>query len=274
PRIVQQAERGDAVRITRRGVPVAVLLSEDEYIRLTMARPLSADVLQGWRREMQASGTDHAQARVRTALIRMRDIPGSIRAFGPVFLSATCCFLALHGFRAPVVGCLLADGGRRSPRREASVEPDNRRSDVMSEGRSLGDRWLAFQPTKTMAFWCCIVVAIATMFIGFGLGGWMTGGTVKKMVSQAVDEARAELVANACVARYAAHDTFAKDLASLKAASSWKQGGIVAEGGWATLEGMKEPLDDAARLCANKLVAMDAPVAATTKAASTQTPGS
>ena len=63
--------------------------------------------------------------------------------------------------------------------------------------------------------------------------------------------------------------------AALKAASSWKQGDMVADGGWATLAGMKEPLDDAARLCANKLVAMDVPVADAKPAiASAATPGS
>ena len=33
-RLIHQAEQGEAVRITRRGKPVAVLLSEDEYERL------------------------------------------------------------------------------------------------------------------------------------------------------------------------------------------------------------------------------------------------
>jgi prevent-host-death family protein len=33
-RLIYQAERGEAVHITRRGKPVAVLLSEDEYARL------------------------------------------------------------------------------------------------------------------------------------------------------------------------------------------------------------------------------------------------
>ncbi len=33
-RLVVQAERGEAVHITRRGKPVAVLVSEDEYERL------------------------------------------------------------------------------------------------------------------------------------------------------------------------------------------------------------------------------------------------
>jgi antitoxin Phd len=33
-RLIHQAERGETVHITRRGKPVAVLLSEDEYDRL------------------------------------------------------------------------------------------------------------------------------------------------------------------------------------------------------------------------------------------------
>jgi len=33
-RLIHQAERGEAVHITRRGKPVAVLVSEDEYARL------------------------------------------------------------------------------------------------------------------------------------------------------------------------------------------------------------------------------------------------
>lgn len=37
-RLIHQAERGEAVHITRRGKPVAVLLSEDEYARLCRRR--------------------------------------------------------------------------------------------------------------------------------------------------------------------------------------------------------------------------------------------
>ena len=33
PRLVQQVEAGEPVRITRRGLPVAVLISEAEYAR-------------------------------------------------------------------------------------------------------------------------------------------------------------------------------------------------------------------------------------------------
>lgn len=52
-RLVQQAEAGNAVHITRRGRPVAVLLSEHEYARLSRPRQEFAEFLSTWRREMR-----------------------------------------------------------------------------------------------------------------------------------------------------------------------------------------------------------------------------
>ena len=52
PHLVQEAERGLPVRITRRGVRVAVLISELEYERLTNSLPPLADFLSAWRVEM------------------------------------------------------------------------------------------------------------------------------------------------------------------------------------------------------------------------------
>lgn len=133
----------------------------------------------------------------------------------------------------------------------------------MNEAKPMSDRFMEYKPSKTMTFWSCAAVAAATMAIGFGPGGWVTGGTAAEMVSEAARTARTELVADACVEKFAKSASFASDLTSLKQASSWKQGDIVADAGWATLAGMKEPLHDAARVCANQLVAMEVPVAAT-----------
>lgn len=60
PRLVQQAEAGEAVRITRRGRPVAVLLSEQAYERLLAPRAGIADFLQQWRAEMAAQSAPFA----------------------------------------------------------------------------------------------------------------------------------------------------------------------------------------------------------------------
>jgi len=58
PRIVQQAEAGEAVHITRRGKPVAVLLSDREYARLTEPRQGFADFAGEWRKNMLARGIE------------------------------------------------------------------------------------------------------------------------------------------------------------------------------------------------------------------------
>ena len=45
PRLIRTAERGRPVEITRRGRPVAVLLSASEYLSLTGDRPSFADAI-------------------------------------------------------------------------------------------------------------------------------------------------------------------------------------------------------------------------------------
>lgn len=44
-RLIRSAERGKAIEITRRGEPVAVLLSATEYLALTGERPLFVESL-------------------------------------------------------------------------------------------------------------------------------------------------------------------------------------------------------------------------------------
>jgi len=57
--LIHEAERGRAVRLTRRGKPVAVLVSDRQYERMKAASAPRRDFLrflQGWRREMIAKG--------------------------------------------------------------------------------------------------------------------------------------------------------------------------------------------------------------------------
>lgn len=59
PRLVREVELGAAVRLTRRGKPVAVLVSEREFERLQARRAPRKDliaVLHDWRQEMIAKG--------------------------------------------------------------------------------------------------------------------------------------------------------------------------------------------------------------------------
>jgi antitoxin Phd len=55
PRLVQQAEAGETVQITRRGRLVAVLLSQEEYERLRGERTGFMDFLDQWRAEAMKS---------------------------------------------------------------------------------------------------------------------------------------------------------------------------------------------------------------------------
>lgn len=64
--LVHAAEKGQPVRLTRRGRRVAVLVSDHEYERLRTARQPRTDFmrfLQGWRREMIAKGLAFASVR-------------------------------------------------------------------------------------------------------------------------------------------------------------------------------------------------------------------
>jgi hypothetical protein len=120
--------------------------------------------------------------------------------------------------------------------------------------QSLRERWEDYQASKTVVFWACAVCIVATLFIGFTWGGWVTGSTAGRMAAQAATDARADLAAAVCVSRFEAGSDAATNLATLKASDSWNRGDYLEKGGWATLAGMKEPVDGAANLCAQRLI--------------------
>lgn len=66
PSIVHDVERGGPVKITRRGKPVAVVLSVQEYDRFTMSRPTFAEAYEAWKRSVDfdaiAVEPDHFEA--------------------------------------------------------------------------------------------------------------------------------------------------------------------------------------------------------------------
>lgn len=145
----------------------------------------------------------------------------------------------------------------------------------MSDQKSLAQRWEDFRPSKSLWVWSCAGSIAATMVVGFTVGGWVTGGTAQEMAENAVEETRAELVASVCVERFVDSTQFADQLASLKEADSWDRDGMIVDGGWVTLANMDEPVDDAADLCAERLVAMevsDKEQMAVTPAVDTMTP--
>jgi hypothetical protein len=136
----------------------------------------------------------------------------------------------------------------------------------MNAKQSLGQRWEASRPTKTLTFWSCAACAVATIVVGFTWGGWTTGGTARSTAREAALGARNELAAAVCVDRFEAAAGGPAQLVALKALGGWDRGSFVEKGGWAAMPDKVAPGDGTARLCADKLAALGLPVASGTAA--------
>jgi len=130
----------------------------------------------------------------------------------------------------------------------------------MSEGKSPIARFKSYTPTKGLVAWSFVGGAIATLIVGFAAFDWKTDGTAQSMARSAATEARAELAASLCVERFMAAPDAGGRLAALKEANRWSRDGVLEEGGWVTFAGAGDPIEDAADLCAGRLVELDAPV--------------
>jgi len=93
-------------------------------------------------------------------------------------------------------------------------------------------------PAQTSPFlWGALSGAIALAIVGFGWGGWVTGGTAQKNSLARVDEATVSLLVPICVAQFRASVGAKGQLVALKATETWKQAEYVEKGGWATMPG-------------------------------------
>ena len=136
----------------------------------------------------------------------------------------------------------------------------------MTTKQSLGQRWGASRPTKTMLFWSCAACAAGTILVGFVWGGWTTGGTARSTAEDAALGARNELAAAVCADRFKAVADGPAQLVALKALSSWSRGEFVEKGGWAAMPDKVDASQGTARLCADNLAALGLPVASSTPA--------
>jgi len=118
---------------------------------------------------------------------------------------------------------------------------------------TLRRRWNEYRPSKTES--CCTAAGavIATLVIGFGFGGWVTGGTAEEMATQAANGARHQLAAAICVKQFLHAANAGTRLANLKKADWYQRDEIVAASGWATMPDRKEPNVVVAEMCASRL---------------------
>jgi hypothetical protein len=115
-------------------------------------------------------------------------------------------------------------------------------------------RFAAYRPTKAAFFWSCVACVVATLIVGFSWGGWVTGGTAREMAEDAATKAKVELAAAVCVERFQNGPQAAAQLATLKKADYWNRDDVLEKGGWLQIGGLKEPIDGAAELCAERLL--------------------
>jgi alpha/beta superfamily hydrolase len=95
--------------------------------------------------------------------------------------------------------------------------------------------------------------AAALAIIGFSWGGWVTGGSAKRM---AQDQGKTDVVAALsliCLDQSKRDPQLAEKLVELKAASSYSRGDVVVKAGWATMPGTTEANAQVAKACATPL---------------------
>src|SRR3954451_14285838 len=126
----------------------------------------------------------------------------------------------------------------------------------MNTAQGFGQRVADYRPTKGLLFWAAAAGAVATIVIGFAWGGWVTGGSAKRMAEAAAASARDTLVAAVCVDRFQAGGDAQAQLAALKLLQGYDRGSFIEKGGWATIPDKAKPTSAAARLCGDQLVAL------------------
>ena len=97
------------------------------------------------------------------------------------------------------------------------------------------------------------VGAVATMFVGFYWGGWVTGGSAKDMVQRSTTAAVVTALSPICVDKFQHATGAADNMIELKKVSSYQQGSFIEKGGWATLPGNDSANSAVARACAEML---------------------
>lgn len=109
-------------------------------------------------------------------------------------------------------------------------------------------------PEQTSPFvWGAVAGAVALAIIGFGYGGWVTGGSSQQMASSASNQAVIAALAPICVSGFKAQDDAARKVTELLAIGTWSRGEAVEKSGFAAIPGNEARKGDIARACAEML---------------------
>ena len=98
--------------------------------------------------------------------------------------------------------------------------------------------------------------AVALAILGFGWGGWVTGGTAEDMADKRARSAMVSALAPICVDKFQQESAFETKLSELNETRSYQRAAFIEEGGWATMPGSEEGDRDVAKACADMITAM------------------
>ena len=121
----------------------------------------------------------------------------------------------------------------------------------------ISEKWSAFQPSKGALVWTAVGTFVATVAIGFTVGGWVTGGTAQDMARKAADASHADLTASICVENFKGVETARADFEQLGSLRSLQQRSFVQDAVWAQIPGTERIGRDAAARCAERIAALD-----------------
>jgi hypothetical protein len=112
---------------------------------------------------------------------------------------------------------------------------------------------MQFPKNTKPLIWGAVGGAVACMIIGFGWGGWVTGGTARKDAAMTAHDAIVTALAPICAERFRAQGDAPAKIAALAKESSWERGSVVEKSGFALMPGSKTVDSDVARACAELL---------------------
>lgn len=138
---------------------------------------------------------------------------------------------------------------RKSRTSESSTTPPP----VVEKRETLGQRWSAMQPSKTLLAWLCLGMIVGTMLVGFTWGGWVTDSTSQKAATTMANDAVIQRLSSICVAQFQQDPDMDAKLAELKLERSTQQRNYVRDQGWSIMPGDEESDTKVASACAKAL---------------------
>ena len=96
--------------------------------------------------------------------------------------------------------------------------------------------------------------AVALAMVGFGWGGWVTGGSAELTAKTRSDNAVVAALAPICLTQFQKAPDAAAQQAVLVTKGSWEQKKLVETGGWAKMPGSTDVPSGLAQACADLIV--------------------